>query len=60
MCHTGKFTEDILCAHESELDRMRGFYKDNSDVFEQVENRELLWDSYIEFEVCLSVLLLSH
>jgi len=34
------FSEDLLSAHESELDRIRGFYADNKEVFRLVEKRE--------------------
>ena len=46
------FSEDLLSAHESELDRMRGFYKDNKDVFEMVEKRQKLWNQQMEMDVC--------
>lgn len=45
------FSEDLLSAHESELDRIRGFYADNKEVFRLVEKRESLWDKMQEFEV---------
>lgn len=45
------FSEDLLGAHESELDRMRGFYADNKEVFKLVEKRETLWRKREEFEV---------
>ena len=45
------YTDDLLSAHESELDRMRGFYKDNEDVFKLVEKRENLWKKFLELEV---------
>lgn len=48
---TDEFSEDMLSAHESELDRMRGFYADNKDVFRLVEKRENLWNKMQEFEV---------
>ena len=41
----------MLSAHESELDRVRGFYADNKDVFRLVEKRENLWAKMQEFEV---------
>jgi len=43
------FSEDLLSVHESELDRIRGFYADNKEVFRLVEKRESLWDlSFLE------------
>ncbi len=45
------YTDDLLSAHESELDRMRGFYSDNNDTFKLVEKRENLWNKLQEFEV---------
>ncbi|XP_019849406.1 PREDICTED: protein regulator of cytokinesis 1-like isoform X1 [Amphimedon queenslandica] len=44
------FTEDNLSAHESELDKMRGFYADNNEIFKLVEKRESLWDQKIEMD----------
>ena len=32
-------SDDVLSAHESELDRIRGFYSDNADLFKLVEKR---------------------
>ena len=46
-----EFTDDYLSAHESELDRMRGFYADNVEVFKLVEKRETLWKQKLEMEV---------
>lgn len=48
----GPFDDDLLSAHESELDRMRGFYQDNLEVFELVKKREELYKKYLEMEVC--------
>ena len=48
----GPFDDDLLSAHESELDRMRGFYQDNLDTFELVKKREDLYRQYLELEVC--------
>lgn len=45
------FSEDLLSAHESELDRMRGFYQDNREIFEQVQKRERLWQQQLELDV---------
>ena len=45
------YTDDLLSAHESELDRMRGFYKDNEDVYKLVQKRENLWKTFLELEV---------
>ena len=45
------YTDDLLSAHESELDRMRGFYKDNEDVFKLVQKRENLWKMFLDLEV---------
>lgn len=45
------FSEDLLSAHESELDRMRGFYQDNKDIFELLEKRDRLWQQQLELDV---------
>ena len=42
--------EDVLRAHESELDRIRGFYSDNKDVFMLVARREDYWKKFLELE----------
>ena len=44
------FDDDALSAHESELDRMRGFYADNAAVFKLVSKREKLWKQWLDFE----------
>lgn len=46
-----KFDDDALSAHDSELDRMKGFYSDNEDVYKLIEKREKLWSKHLEFEV---------
>ena len=50
------YTDDLLNAHESELDRMRGFYKDNEDVYKLVQKRENLWKKFLELEVLSSTI----
>ena len=47
------YTDDMLSAHESELDRMRGFYQDNQDIFKLMEKRENLWKKFLELEVSI-------
>lgn len=44
------YNDDALSAHESELDRMRGFYADNTAVFKLVAKREKLWKQWLNFE----------
>lgn len=46
----GPFDDDLLSAHESELDRMRGFYQDNLQIFELVKQREELYNQYLDME----------
>ena len=46
-----EFTDDSLSAHESELDKMRGFYADNNEIFKLIEKRESLWEQKIEMDV---------
>ena len=48
--YTENFDDDSLSAHESELDRMKGFYSDNEEIFKLIEKREKLWIKYLEFE----------
>ena len=49
------FSEDLLSAHESEVDRIRGFHQDNKEIFELLEKREKLWQQQLELEVrCLA------
>ena len=45
------FSEDLLSAHESELDRMRGFYQDHKEIFQLLEKREKLWQQQLELDV---------
>lgn len=47
----GPFDDDLLSAHESELDRMRGFYLDNWDIFKLIKKRDELFKQYCELEV---------
>lgn len=47
----GSFDDDLLSAHESELDRMRGFYRDNQEIFKLVMKREEMFRQYCELEV---------
>ena len=49
----GPFDDDLLSVHESELDRMRGFYQDNFQIFELVKHREELFKQYLEMEARL-------
>jgi protein regulator of cytokinesis 1 len=57
----GPFDDDLLSAHESELDRMRGFYHDNTEIFELVKKREDLYQQYLEMEVrCMVNIQLLH
>ena len=49
----GPFDDDLLSAHESELDRLRGFYQDNLDIFTLVKKREALFEQDCELEVFL-------
>ena len=45
-----EFSDDALSAHESELDRMNGFYADNVNLFKMVEKRQKLWEQKMMFE----------
>lgn len=49
--YSDDYSDDMLSAHESELDRMKGFLKDNVDVFKLVQKRENLWSKFLELEV---------
>ena len=48
----GPFDDDLLSQHESEVDRMRGFYQDNANIYEQVKKREAMFSQLCELEVC--------
>jgi protein regulator of cytokinesis 1 len=50
---TEEIDDDALSAHESELDRMRGFYADNSEIFKLIEKRESLWQRKIDMDVSI-------
>jgi protein regulator of cytokinesis 1 len=47
---TDEFSEDLLSAHESELDRMRGFYQDNKEIFDLLQKRDKLWQQQVELD----------
>ena len=51
----GPFDDDLLSAHESELDRMQGFYQDNLDIFKLIKKREDLYQQHCELEVCITI-----
>jgi len=46
------YSDDALGAHESELDRMKGFYEDHKDIFKLIDKREEMWSKMLQFEVC--------
>jgi len=46
------FSDDSLSAHESELDRMKGFYEDHKEIFKLIDKREEMWVKMLNFEVC--------
>lgn len=50
----GPYNDDLLSAHESELDRMRGFHQDNLEIFKLVQKREDLFKQHLELEVSVS------
>ena len=52
-----EFSEDLLSAHESELDRMRGFYQDNKEIFDLLQKRDKLWQQQVELDVRTKTLL---
>lgn len=58
----GPYDDDLLSAHESELDRMRGFYQDNLEVFKLVQKREDLFKQHLELEVrkCVWTCMCAH
>ncbi len=53
-----KFDDDLLSVHESELDRMRGFYQDNLEIFKLIKTREDMFQQYCALEVCDTALYL--
>lgn len=46
------YSDDALSAHESELDKMKGFYEDHKDIFKLIDKREEMWSKMLQFEVC--------
>ena len=46
------YSDDALSAHESELDKMKGFYEDHKDIFKLIDKREDMWSKMLQFEVC--------
>jgi len=47
----GPFNDDLLSMHESEVDRMRGYYKDNAAIYEHIAKREAMFNQLCEVEV---------
>ena len=45
------YSDDSLSAHESELDRVKGFYEDHKDIFKLIDKREEMWTKMLNFEV---------
>lgn len=45
------FSEDLLSAQESEVDRMKGFYQDNKDIFDLLEKRDKFRQQQVELDV---------
>ena len=46
------YSDDVLSAHESELDKMKGFFEDHKDIFKLIDKREEMWSKMLQFEVC--------
>ena len=44
------YDENALGEHESELDRMKGFYRDHIDLLKLITKREDLWKKMLEAE----------
>ena len=51
VCGADEFSEDLLSAHESEVDRMKGFYQDNREIFELLQKRQKLWQQQTDLDV---------
>jgi protein regulator of cytokinesis 1 len=47
---TDVYDENTLGEHESELDRMKGFYRDHIDLLKLITKREDLWKKMLEAE----------
>ena len=50
-CLSDDYSDDALSAHESELDKMKGFFEDHKDVFRLIDKREEMWSKMLQFEV---------
>lgn len=50
------YSDDALSAHESELDKMKGFFEDHKDIFKLIDKREEMWSKMLQFEVCCDLL----
>lgn len=46
------YSDDALSAHESELDKVKGFHEDHKDIFKLIDKREEMWSKMLQFEVC--------
>lgn len=46
-----EFTEELLEAHEKELEKLRTFYNVHRDILDKLDKRELLFKKMVVFEV---------
>lgn len=46
----GNFSEEALAIHEHQVDVMRNYYQENSEMFKLVEKRESMWKKLLQFE----------
>ena len=49
-------TEEILCRHEKEVERMKEYYRQNQDMLEKVARRQLLWAEFLDLEASCRLL----
>ena len=48
--HCVDFTEELLEQHEEEVKRMNGYYNDNKELFTRVDQRQKVWNKFVELE----------
>ena len=53
LCFSEDYNEDLLAAHEEEVQKVKDYYHDFQTVLEMVAKRQKLWNEMIEFEVSI-------
>lgn len=52
------FTEELLCQHDAEIQRLKQHYEDHKELFDGVHQWEENWRRFQELEVSLNILII--